>query len=445
MHANLMPDNPRKTAFKVLAGAEGSGRINDLLHRILERSSFTEQDRRFITELVMGATRMQARLDADLAACYRGRYAHLERGVKRLLRLGAYQLHYMDAVPSHAALSTTVALAREVNLARAAGLVNGVLRQLTRQPQRMDPAESDSVDDLAATFSHPVWLVERWLACYGHDLTVALMRWNNQRPTIWLRQRPDPQSQERLAKMAASMGVTLRPHPELPDYLAAGKSPATLLEAEVLGQGLFLVQDPSAGAVIEAVDPQPGATIIDLCAGPGGKTAALADKVGPEGRILTYEIDHHRVGMINDTTHRLGLENVDLYPGDATSQSLPPADTILVDVPCTGTGVMSRRADLRWRRQPQHVAELAAIQRSLLEHAARYLKPKGILVYATCSLEPEENWQQIDAFQEKHPRFCLLPMPGTFPAEWIDARGALSTFPPEHHADGTFAVRLQAL
>ncbi len=307
-----MVDEARKTAFQVLTQAEKGRRINDVLHQTLNGATLTAQERRFITELVMGTTRMQGRLDADLAACYRGRYTHMEKGVKRLLRLGAYQLRYMDSVPPHAALSTTVELARAVKLARAVGLINGVLRKLSHQSSGEAPPADAPVEELAVAYSHPRWLVERWLDRWSRDKTIALMEWNNRPPTVWLRQRKDETSRQHLADLATARDIILRPHPVLPEYVTATPSPAPLLEPQVISAGLFIVQDPSSGAVIEAVDPHPGEVIVDLCAGPGGKTAALADAVGPGGRILAYEIDHHRVVQINSTLSRLGLENEDL-------------------------------------------------------------------------------------------------------------------------------------
>ncbi|MFB0515805.1 MAG: 16S rRNA (cytosine(967)-C(5))-methyltransferase RsmB [Candidatus Neomarinimicrobiota bacterium] len=443
MTTHTMIDEARKTAFQVLVQAEQGGRINDVLHNALAGTTLTNQERRFITELVLGTTRMQGRLDSDLAACYRGRYAHMEKDVRQLLRLGAYQLRYMDSVPPHAALSTTVELARAVNLTRAAGLINGVLRELTRQPPITTPPMDASVGELALAYSHPKWLVERWLDRWGREKTIALMEWNNRRPAVWFRQRKDEAQQKRLADLAAAKKISLQRHPILEESLTAVPSPAPLLEPEVLNEGLFIVQDPSSGAVVRAVDPQPGEVIIDLCAGPGGKTAALADCVGPEGRILAYEIDPDRVRQINSTLNRLRLENVDLYPGDATTQALPKADKLLIDVPCSGTGVLARRADLRWRRQPEHLAEMTTLQMSLLVHAAHHLPPEGTLIYATCSLEPEENWELVHAFQRDHPEFYIVPMPESVPREWLDRDGALSTFPPDHQVDGLFAVRLR--
>ncbi|UCH09485.1 MAG: 16S rRNA (cytosine(967)-C(5))-methyltransferase RsmB [Fidelibacterota bacterium] len=438
-----MIDEARKIAFRVLSRPAKVGRINDTLHQTLSNTSLSSREKRFTTELVMGTTRMKRRLDADLAACYRSRYDHMQREVKWLLRLGAYQLHYMDGVPPHAALSATADLARNVNLARAVKLVNGVLRELQRRDHAgVFPAEA-TPDELATAFSHPTWLVERWLEHWGRERTVDLMEWNNRRPTIWFRQRKDATHQQRLAQWAQSRDLTLEAHSRLPDYFAATDTPAALLEPAVMEQGLFIVQDPASGAIVNAVDPQPGEVILDLCAGPGGKTAALADCVGPTGRILAYEIDHQRVKQINSTLNRLGLENVDILPGDATSRPLMEADKILIDAPCTGTGVMARRADLRWRRQPQHLTELSSLQMTLLEHAARHLRPGATLVYATCSLEPEENWDLVQKFQERNQNTYLAPMPSAVPPVWLNDNGALQTFPPDHHVDGLFAVRLQ--
>ena len=441
----VLANRARLTAYHILAQSEAGQRINDALYQGLSGAYLSDRERRFVTELVMGTTRMRRRLDADLAQCYRGRYGRVEHRVKRLLRLGAYQLLFMDGVPAHAALNTTVELAQSVRLARAAGVVNGVLRQLTRQPPPGKLAASASTSAMADAYSHPEWLVERWVKRLGREQATSLMTWNNRPPIIWLRQRSDPQKRQRLAKLAHDIGVVLQPHPLLSNYVSATPSPGKLLIPSVMQEGLFIVQDPSSGAVVAAVDPQPGETIIDLCAGPGGKTAALADSVGPKGRILAYEIDDRRIGMLRDNLNRLGLDNVDIFPGDATSQQLPPADKILVDAPCSGTGVMSRRADLRWRRQPEHLPELAALQITLLTHAAGQLSPGGILVYATCSLEPEENWDLVKTFNEERPQLGLLPLPDGVPSRWQDENGALWTLPPLHEVDGMFAVRLKTM
>lgn len=436
-------DPARQTAYGVLTAAHRGGRINDLLHSALAASALSERERRFTTELVLGATRMQARLDADLSGCYHGRFHHLEPQIRRLLRLGAYQLRYMDSVPARAALDTTVDLARANSLSRAAGLVNGVLRELSRREPDTPPADLATPEELATAYSHPQWLVEKWLSQWGRERTVALMEWNNRSPVVWFRRRVGEKMRQKLAASAADQGLLLHPHPLLPDYLSAERSPAPLLSAEMLAGGSFIVQDPSAGAVVAAVDPQPGETIIDFCAGPGGKTAALADQVGSTGRVAACEIDSRRVELIRDTVTRLGLLNVDLYPGDVLKTALPTADKILVDAPCTGTGVVARRADLRWRRQPEHLPQMVALQTALLERAAQLLPTGGLLVYATCSLEPEENWELVTAFQRKHQQYHIDSMPPGVPADWIDDQGALATFPAQHQVDGVFAVRLR--
>jgi 16S rRNA (cytosine967-C5)-methyltransferase len=408
---------------------------------MLSTSDLTAQDRRFITKLVMGTTRMQGRLDTELATCYNGRYANLEHAVKRLLRFGAYQLRFMDSVPPYAAIDTTVTLTRDIRLVRAAGLVNAVLRDFSSRP----PPEFSlsSTEEIATAYSHPKWLVERWLDRWGQEKTITLLEWNNLEPTVWFSIRKEENYQHYFSGTVHKLGLSSQSHPHLHDYVTVNPSPAPLLEPEHLVQGSFIVQDPSSGAIVEAVDPQPGERIIDLCAGPGGKTALLADAVGREGCILAYEIDHHRVAMINDTVNRLELNNVDIYPGDATGKPLPKVSKILVDAPCMGTGVMSRRADLRWRRKPEDLGEMTRNQMKLLQHAARYLNTGGSLIYATCSLEREENWNLIQHFQNSHPNFYIDPMPANVPQNWVDSDGALCTFPPDDHVDGVFAVRLK--
>lgn len=440
--AQVNVDPARDLAYRILAGARPSAPVADLLHAELQQSDLTEQQRRFVTELVLGSTRMQGRLDADLAEIYNGRYNHLERTVRQLLRMGAYQLAYMDAVPDRAAVHTTVELARALHLDRATGLINAVLRKVARHRPDHQAAGDSSPEALAKVYSHPVWLVEKWLQQWSRDDVVALMEWNNQRPEVWLRTGWGSAGISRLEALAGEQGLTLEPHSLLQQYVTPKPAAAPLLSEDIMGAGLFIVQDPSAGAVLNAIDAQPGETIIDLCAGPGGKGAAMAAAVGPAGEVHAYEIKPGRVRLMQDTINRLGIKNIHLYPGDAREQTLPTADKIVLDVPCAGTGVMARRADLRWRRKPEDLAELGAIQQGLLDHAAQAAKPGTEIIYATCSLEPEENWAVVDSFLERHTDFAILPMPEAVPPDWVDDRQALRTFPPRHQVDGVFAVKM---
>ena len=438
----LAGDQARLSAYRVYARSRQAMRVTDALHRELSSAGLPGRERRFVTELVLGTTRMQGRLDAELQPCYRGRYRHMEHKLRQLLRLGAYQIRFMDAVPARAAVDSSVNLARAVGLDRATGLVNGVLRKLSNTEPLPDPGPNADSAALAEWHSHPRWLIERWLEQWGRSRTLQLLIWNNRRPTVWLRILGGKPARVRLGELAADAALTLETHSVLDDYLAVRPSAGALLTEAVLAQGLFTVQDPSAGAVVRAVDPRPGETIIDLCAGPGGKTAALAAAVGSAGRIHAFEADPARLKLLKETLQRLGLENVTLYPGDAREQQLPAADKILIDVPCSGTGVMARRADLRWRREPEHLSDLVQLQGELLAHGAAALKPGAVLIYATCSLEQEENSAVVNSFMAQHPHYNLTPLPAAVPEAWLDAQGALATFPPDHAVDGVFAVGL---
>ncbi len=438
----LAGDRARLCAYRIYARSRQASRVSDALHRELSSAGLPSRERRFVTELVLGATRMQGRLDAELLPCYRGRYRHLEHKVRQLLRLGAYQMRFMDAVPAHAAVDSSVNLARAVGLGRATGLVNGVLRKLAGTDPLPEPGPDADSAALAEWHSHPRWIVERWLEQWGRTRTLQLLIWNNRRPTVWLRILGGEPARDRLGELAADAAVSLEGHPVLDEYTAVRPFAGALLTEAVLAEGLFTVQDPSAGAVLRAVNPRPGETIIDLCAGPGGKTAALATAVGSAGRIHAFEADPARLELLKEMLQRLGLGNVSLHPGDARDQQLPAADKILIDVPCSGTGVMARRADLRWRREPEHIAELAQLQGELLAHGAGALQSGAVLIYATCSLEQEENWAGVNSFMAQHPDYNLTPLPAAVPEAWLDAQGALATFPPEHAVDGVFAVGL---
>ncbi|MCK4577180.1 MAG: 16S rRNA (cytosine(967)-C(5))-methyltransferase RsmB [Candidatus Marinimicrobia bacterium] len=435
------PTGARKLAYDALLLADRSMRVNDALHGLLADSDLAGRDRRFATELVLGTTRLKGILDRDLADCYHGKFGKIEPQVRRLLRMGAYQMRYMDKVPPYAAIDSTVDLAVRQDLARAKGLINGVLRELSRRPRQGNPPDDAPVDVLAAGYSHPQWLVEKWLDQWDRPTVIQLLQYNNRTPEIWFRRRENPQLSERLEQLIKELNLEIHNHPELPEYFSCD-TPARLLDQKVLEEGLFIVQNPASGAVVRMASPKAGETIIDLCAGPGGKTAALSDAVGPEGRIIACEIDPKRADLIGETVHRLSLANVEIVVGDALQNRLPEAHKILVDAPCTGTGVLARRADLRWRRQPEHIAELAALQKALAARAIQLLHTGGKLIYATCSLEPEENWEIGDSIMEGHPGLGIAPETGTLPPDWLDERGALNTLPWKHNIDGMFSINL---
>jgi 16S rRNA (cytosine967-C5)-methyltransferase len=405
------------------------------------------RDRAWAQELAYGTLRLRGRLDFRLAALSRRSLDTLEPDVLDILRLGAYQVTGMGGVPPYAAVSQSVELARRAVGRGATGFVNGVLQSLRRQADGPTfPAfETDPVGHLVTWGSHPRWLVERWLSHYGATAARDLVEANNRTPELYLRLLGDPVAAATALEQA---GVTVESVPRAPRAvrLRAG----TLLDA--LHAAPVIVQDPAAGLVATFCDVPAGVRVYDVAAAPGGKALAMAcdrPDAAPDV-VVAADLSPERLGRLNDNVARLssaapaglGLR-VPVAPvvADGRAPPLRGAGLVLLDAPCTGTGTLRRHPDGRWRIGPADIVALVALQRQLIAAAARIVEPGGVLVYATCSLEPEENELQVHSFLQQHGEFVMESgpaLPGI-----TDDTGALHVLPHEHGWDGAFAVRLR--
>ena len=399
------------------------------------------RDRRWTQELVYGLLRHREDLDAALQPRVRGGIARLHADLTDLLRLGVYQLLFMNSVPPYAAIAQTVELAKIRHGIGASKLANAVLRRIDREREQLNG--DDAVDDgdvvgqLARRHSHPRWLVERWIAQFGARDTEVLLQRNNEEARVIL--RPWGIVREQLETSLERSGVTPDDVPLVADSLQLPQGTA-LLELAAWRQGNVFVQDPAATLVTRFAAIPAGAVVGDLCAAPGGKSLELA-----RGARFVLAADRSPVRLTRMTANieRLDARNVSLIAMDASAPAVKPLDMVLLDVPCTGTGTFRRHPDARWRLRHSDLALLSASQAELLRATADVVKPGGLLVYSTCSLEPEENDDQVDAFLGQHPSWTLEPPPaGSVPDEVLD-RGRLRVLPQRHGTDGSFAARLR--
>ncbi len=400
---------------------------------------------RQVREYVAGVTRWRRRLDATLDAFYRGDLEGMESTLRQILRLGLYELLYLQT-PPHAAISEAVHLAKRLVRPKAGGLVNGLLRNVHRAGSALpEPAGGDEADTLAIRHSHPTWMVRRWLKRYGRSETEALLAWNNARPLYAVRANTLRMSDAALNAAFSELHVTAAPSPYVPGaYRVDALQP--IVRGGLVERGECLVQDESAMLIVHAMDPQPGETIVDLCAAPGGKTVYSVALMRNEGRVVACDLRADRLALLEQSLGRLGLAIVEarvMDAGDPDPDLLGMADRVLLDAPCSGLGVLAKRADLRWRRTREELDRVVVLQRRLLAAAARVVKPGGLLVYSTCTIEPEENEQQVDWFLAEHPEFSLEPA-SAFAALGVTTReGYLSTLPQRHAIDGAFGARLR--
>ena len=399
-------------------------------------------DRAWLRRLIYGTVRLQGRLDHILSRYLSRPPPELDPVVRIALRLGVYQILEMDGVPAYAAVSESVALVKGTSNRAASGLVNAVLRRIdSERPSESsfpDPA-ADLEGYLTAWCSHPRWLVRRWIGYFGPQSAQALVAANNLEPEICLRPVGVAVQEAEAALGRAGLcdveGQRMgAPGRERRSWirLRRGTDPGAAL-ALVPG----VVQDPAASLVVDYSSVPPGALVADLCAAPGGKALALS---AGAGGVLAADLSPRRLGRVAEGARRLGAP---VWPV-ATDARFPPlecADLVLVDVPCSGTGTIRRHPDGRWRLKEGDIAGLADVQRSILEGAASAVPRGGLLVYATCTLEPEENQSQVQRFLARHPDFRIEPAVET--GAFLDGKGCLVVLPQESGFDGAFAARMR--
>jgi 16S rRNA (cytosine967-C5)-methyltransferase len=423
---------PRQAALRILEHVREGSPFELALNRGIGK--LADPDRRLAHELAAGVLRQQSILDQQLAPLVPRGWENVAADLQDILRLGAYQLTALDRVPAHAAVDTSVALAKGTGGKRAAGFVNAVLRRLTRGESSSTLDRSGDGTTLATEYSHPLWLVRRWLESFGLDETETLLRWNNTRPRLVLQPAREqleslaaPWRAEGIEVEAASYGaglITNRSRPgDLPGY----------------DEGDFIVQDPAQALLVRFADPPTGAVIYDACAAPGGKTIALGRHAST---ILAGELSPDRAKRLVQNLARAGSGREHVVVADARQPPIRCVDLVLVDAPCLGTGTFARHPDARWRVTPTALAGIERVQAELLEGAARVVAPGGLLVYSTCSLEPEENQVQVDRFLASHPQFRRDPS-DTVPSPLLSAEGDLMILPQRHGMDGAYASRLR--
>ena len=415
-------------------------RRGEFLDQSFERRAgpLDARDRRWTRELVYGMLRHRAWIDAVLSDRVRGGLVRLDPDVIDLLRLGVYQLTNMGSVPAYAAIAQTVELAKRRHGLGASKLVNAVLRRTDRERDELTlPAPSDAADVLALKYSHPRWLILRWIERWGEQDTERLLAVNNAEAPIVI--RPYGIVREQLEAMLEEAGVHVSEAPYVRESIAIAGG-ITFTELGAFKKGLFFVQDPAATLVTEYAAIPTAATVADLCAAPGGKALELSRTAGT---VIGSDKSFGRLQRLLANQRR--LETTNLYPfvGDARHPAIAPVDAVLIDVPCTGTGTFRRHPDARWRLKVSDLAVMSALQKIILRSASKVVRPGGILVYSTCSLEPEENDEQVDSFLSENMNWILEPPPeGSVAPELLDG-GRLRVLPQRHGTDGAFAARLR--
>lgn len=440
----MLFDGARGTAIKLLNRIERTDAYLDkLLDAELRSRDLIDPDKALLAEIVHGVVRWQNRLDWVLNGFFHGSFIKAEINVKSALRVALYQILFLDRVPHHAAVNEAVEFIKRIRGEKAANLVNAVLRNIIRSLDAIrypDPS-ADLAQYLAVYYSHPIWLVKRWLERFGREETEKLLAADNEIPNLTLRINRLLTEPARLLAILEANQVQFQ-RSSFFDHFLSVRSLVGISQLDLFRQGMFTIQDESAALPCVLLDPQPGERIIDMCAAPGGKTALIGELLRNQGQIVAIDKYESKLNLIKGTCDRLGVKNVQYLASDSSEIEIAVADKIIVDAPCSGLGVLRKKPDIKLKREAEDLPKLRGLQLRLLENATRLLKPGGVLVYSTCTTEPDENEQVVAEFVSRHPEFRIDDANRFIHKTFVTPEGFVSTFPHRHQMDGSFAARL---
>lgn len=451
------PRTPRELALDILVSVAGAGAYSNLkLNQSLQDANLSRADAGLATELVYGTIQHQRTLDYWLTRFVAKGFNKLQPWVHQLLRMSAYQLLYLDRIPVHAAVNEAVSIAKKRGHQGISGMVNGVLRSMDRSRAELVPSAikaGSPAEKLAILHSYPDWLVKRWLLAYGEQTTEAICAAGNDSPHGSVRVNSVRGTRAAALEQLAELGLDAEASPLAPAGITTRRG-GSLVDTDGFREGLWTIQDESSMLVAEVVAPAAGMQVLDCCAAPGGKTTHLAELMGNKGKVWANDLHPHKRQLIIDQSSRLGLTNVEAITSDAAQLSERFAsgsmDAVLLDAPCSGFGVIRRKPEIKWTKTAADVAAIADIQRELLEAVSGLVKPGGVLVYSTCTIERSENEEQVEHFLQAHPEFEL---DRNWPESVIHAlqeagaideafKGYAQLLPQHYGSDGFFIARL---
>lgn len=434
--------NPRDAALFVLMDVDkNQAYSNLLLTKHMNQHKIAGIDKGLMTELTYGTLQHKMTLDFFLAPFIKGK---LENWVQWVLRMAVYQIHYLDRIPNHAVVNEAVQLAKYHGHKGVSGLVNGVLRAFLREGAPSFDSIKDPLERLSIETSHPEWMLENWIQAFGFEKTEQIARQNNVAPPQTIRFNTMKISIDDAIQALESEGFTVRKG-ILPESLhVAGKTAAT---SALFASGQFTIQDESSMMPAHALQLEKGMTVLDMCAAPGGKTTHIAQLLDNTGHITALDLHENKLKYIHENAERLGFTHISTVAADARQAQevleQKQFDRILVDAPCSGYGVIRRKPDMKYAKKPQDAERLATIQLAILNEAYSLLSPGGILVYSTCTIEPTENDEVIDAFLQTHQDMQELSLPDVFTALPHGAAKVGHQVLPYPDGDGFYVVALQ--
>lgn len=417
--------------------------LERLLDNEMKSMEMSGPDKALLYEIVHGVVRWQGRLDWILNGFYKGTFSKAIPNLKNALRVALYQILFLDRVPDYAAVNEVVEFVKKLQGQKPADLVNAVLRNIIRSKNaiRYPDPEEDLIGYLAAYYSHPSWMVKRYVARFGRENTEKLLAANNEKPYLTLRINALKTKPDEFKALLESVGLKYHQGNYLPEFFKLHNL-TNITAWEYYTKGYFNIQDESAGLACRLLDVQEGQRVLDMCAAPGGKTAYIAALMHSRGEVVAIDRFESRLRLLQKNMTRLSVDCVRIVVADALEYKSLPFDRVLVDAPCSGTGTLSKKPDIKWRKDLFDIRNLNTVQIKLLNKAASLVKVGGVIVYSTCSIEPEENFDIVRKFLDENPNFRFESAKGKFPDELIDENGCIQTLPHIHKTDGAFAARL---
>jgi 16S rRNA (cytosine967-C5)-methyltransferase len=451
-----MAFDARRTALTILNTLDqGQQTLDSILDVFpIDATQSSRRDRALLQALIYGVLRWKGRLDYMISYFSHRPLNKIDPTILNILRLALFQIIYLDRIPESAAVNTSVEMAKISGPRWVAGYVNALLRKAVREYQKVPfpEVEENTVAALASAYSFPEWILSRWLSRFGRNTTEALCAAVNTIPPITVRTNRLKTSPQKLLTALEDEVDLIRPTHYSPDGITFFNPKNSIPRLHAFKSGWFQVQDEAAQLISLLLDPQAGERVLDACAGLGGKTGHIGQLMKNEGTIIAIDNDRRKLLKLESEMQRLGISIVsgvcrnlaDPYP----QQGLNSFDRILLDAPCSGLGIMRRHPDIKWRNSKKNLARFGKKQIELLENLSRHVKPSGVLVYAVCSLEPEENEAVINEFLKNHKEFVIDKNFGKLPEKigtMVASQGFIRTFPHLHQMDGFFSVRFRRM
>lgn len=433
----------RDAALDVIIAVESQASYSNLLlHHAIETNQVTKKDTGLLTELTYGTLQRRDALDYFLAPFLKGK--KIDSWVQNLLRLSVYQMVYLDKIPERAIFHEAVEIAKARGHKGIAGMVNGVLRSMQREGVKSLEDIKDPEQRLAVSTSHPVWLVKRWVKQYGFDKTKEMVEVNIKAPNQTIRVNSTVSTRDEVINKLMEEGFMVEASPYVPEAIKVLKGNAA--NSPLFKEGYYTIQDESSMIVAHVANIENGSKVLDMCAAPGGKTTHMAEK-NKEGQVISLDLHKHKKKLIDENAERLQLNNIKSYVMDGRKAletfEKESYDRVLVDAPCSGFGVMRRKPDIKYSKIEEDIHRLSAIQRELLEVASKLVKPNGLLLFSTCTVDKEENNENVLKFLKEHPEFDLeTPQVPSAIQPFVEDK-MLQLFPQDIDSDGFFIAALR--